>query len=90
MSRLSPSHWLRRLLERVLGPSEQDALGDLEEEFRSRIRPNARWSVAECWYILEALSLFFAIARSRFSLGRGRTARTSDINSGEGIMSGMG
>ena len=90
MSRLSPSHWLRRLLERVLGPSEQDALGDLEEEFRRRIRPNARWSVAECWYILEALSLFFAIARSCFSLGRGRTARTSDINSGEGIMSGMG
>ena len=90
MSRLSPSHWLRTLLERLLGPAEQDALGDLEEEFHGRVRGSAGWAVAECWYVLEALSLFFAIARGRLSRGRGSVARRSDITSGEGIMIGIG
>ena len=73
----------------MLGPAEQDALGDLEEEFRGRVRPNTRWAVAEWWYILESLSLLFAVARGRSSFGRRGDVRTSDITSGEGIMTGM-
>ena len=87
---LSPSRWLRRLLERTLGPSEQHVLGDLEEEFRVRVRPSTPWVVSECWYVLESISLLFAVARSRSSPGRGRNTGTTDDTSREGIMDGMG
>ena len=90
MSRFAPSRWLRSLLEWVLGPAEQDALGDLEEEFRKRVRPSAHRAVAEWWYVRESLSLLLALARDRLSIGRGDEARTSGITSGEGIMNGMG
>lgn len=90
MNALAPSFWLRRLLERVLSPSDQDALGDLEEEFRDRVEPMESWPAAEYWYTAEALSLVFAVLRDRLALRGGGEGLKIEITRGNGMMVGFG
>lgn len=63
MKHLAPSELFRRLLARLLGPSEEDALGDLDEEFTRRVRLHGRVG-SELWYTIEAVSLVAAIVKS--------------------------
>lgn len=67
-----PSSLLRVLLEWSLSPDEQDAIGDLEEELRTRIRPDAGWWRRELWYLREAGSLLVAVWASRLRTGWAR------------------
>lgn len=64
---LRPSHLFRFLLQRVLGPQDQDAVGDLEEEYHRR--RNAWAPAREAWYAREAISLLFAVAFLRLRVG---------------------
>jgi putative ABC transport system permease protein len=88
-----PSELFRTLIRCLLGPGEQDVLGDLDEEFERRVRHRGRWR-GEMWYMSEAISLAIAIMR----LGR-RTGRRADGAGGprrmghmtrEGGMGGLG
>lgn len=90
MKALAPSFWLRRLLVRVLRTSDEHILGDLEEEYRDRVKPSRSWLAAEMWYTAEATSLAFAVARGRFGL-RGRPGRGKfEFTRGNGMMWGVG
>lgn len=89
MNRLTPSHWLRQVLERWLDVRDQHALGDLEEEFRERVLRDAPRISAELWYVREALSLLLAVTLGRISGKRDTETLTSDTM-GEGMMNGMG
>lgn len=59
-----PSTLLRWILERLLGPGEEDVLGDLEEELDREMRRGGRMR-AEAWYGVEALSLIAAVLEVR-------------------------
>ncbi|HSM59473.1 MAG TPA: ABC transporter permease [Longimicrobiales bacterium] len=90
-----PSRMVRALLRRLLGPEDQHALGDLDEEFARRLLRSGRpWS--EVWYVAEALSLVFAVARdrvgatSRSDRGSPRPRYGTTSRFGDRFMGGMG
>lgn len=80
-----PSDLLRALLEWSLGPDGQDAIGDLEEELRTRIAPTSSWWRRELWYAREATSLLVAVWRAD-----GRAVWKTDTRKGGGMMGGTG
>ncbi len=75
-----PSSLLRGLLRTLLGPDEQHALGDLDEELERRVQRGARRALAELWYGREAASLVVAVL----------VGRLVGVLSEEGIVSGLG
>lgn len=81
-------HWAGRLLARFLRANEGHALGDLDEEYRERVRPARSRVSAEWWYLREATSLVGGILRDR--VGRRTQERRSNSNAnGEGTMRGV-
>jgi hypothetical protein len=56
-----PLNWLLRL--RVPDDDRQALLGDLEEEFRSRVRPVRSWAAAQVWYIGQLIAAAWALTR---------------------------
>lgn len=85
-----PSQAARRCVQRLLGPDDADALGDLDEEFVERVRPSRSRIRAELWYLREALSLTTAVVVDRV-VGSGGSPEPSNASNqrGEGMM-GMG
>lgn len=80
--RVRPSVLLGGWLRSLLGPGEEDALGDLDEEFARRLEHRGRVS-SEIWYMGEAVSLAAAVV--------GRRARNMLSRKGrEGFMNGFG
>jgi putative ABC transport system permease protein len=70
----APSDVARALLTRLGGMRDQDALGDLDEEFAERRRRRGRVQ-SEVWYLVEALSLGTAMLATRLRFGLARMRR---------------
>lgn len=85
-----PSRLLRWLLQRLLGATEQDALGDLEEESRQRGEAGRSRLAAEVWYVREAISLLFGIIRHRLWQMCAHQAPSPGGAARGGIMAGTG
>ncbi len=66
---MRPSRLIRAVLARLLDPVAPDHLGDLDEEFNERVRPNRRWLRAELWYGVQAVSLVWGVLVESFSGG---------------------
>jgi predicted permease len=92
--RVAPSELFRSLLLRLLEPGEEDALGDLDEEFHRRVQGRGRWR-SELWYVAEAVSLAAAVTKAGLRARRHERHRTIRAGGGafmrgEGGMDGLG
>ena len=80
---------MRRLvtwLLSVVPPDDREAmLGDIEEEYRTRVRPVRSWAGAEIWYIGQVLAAVWAFFRSSTGVvlgapqSRGRLLDGADV-----------
>jgi predicted permease len=62
-----PLNWLLRLA--VPDDDREAILGDLEEEFRWRVRPARSWPVAQAWYLGQLIAAVWSFARKNAAVG---------------------